>query len=293
MTNEKRIKEIQAGREKKENLEQLWEQNRGLVCQIARKYAAFADQEELLQEGYLALHKAAYAYHSDKGAFSTFLYCTLSRAFSRYIGRQSLLVLPDGIRQQIGELDRLEHTLLRDCGRFPTKGEACCLLEITPEQLDKVQGFRMLARVDSLDRPVDQEVAETPLSDCIAAPGNAMATLEEEIYQKGMKTAVWAAVDSLAPQESDVIRCRYAAGQGMAEIGERYKETPEWARRTEARALRHLRQGHRYRLLLPYWEEMHSAGMKGVGARRFNETWTSATEREALRLVDRGQGQAT
>ena len=171
MTNEERIKEIQAGREKKENLEQLWEQNHGLVCQIARKYAAFADWEELLQEGYLALHKAAYAYHSDKGAFSTFLYCTLSRAFSQYIGRQSVLVLTDRIRQQIGELDRLENTFLRDYGRFPTNWEVCCLLEITPEQLEKVQSFRILAHVESLDRPVDQEDAETPLSDCIAAPG--------------------------------------------------------------------------------------------------------------------------
>ena len=79
-----------------------------------------------------------------------------------------------------------------------------------------------------------------------------METWEEEIYQKGMKTAVWAAVDSLGPEERDVIRCRYAAGQGMKEIGERYKETLEWARRTEARALCHLRQGRRYRLLLPY-----------------------------------------
>ena len=287
MTNEELIEEIRAGRNEQENLLQLWEQNQGLVRQLARKYATFADLGELLQEGYIALHKAAYAYDPARGAFSTFLYSALPRAFSRYVGQQAALLLQEAVRRQIGELERAESAFLLEHGRYPTNGEACCLLETTPEQLEKVRRCRLLASVDSLDRPVDQEDGETPLSGSVAAPGDDMEGVEEEIYQEGMKAAVWAAVDSLEPEESEVIRRRYAAGQSVKEIGESHGEPPEWARKVEARALRHLGQGRRLRLLLPYWEEIHSAGMKGVGAKRFGETWTSATEREALRLMER------
>ena len=287
MTNEELIEEIQAGRNEQENLLQLWEQNRGLVRQIAWKYAAFADLEELLQEGYIAMHKAAYAYDPARGAFSTFLYSALPRAFSRYIGQQAALQLPEAIRRQIGELEQMESAFLLEHGRYPTNWEACCLLETTPEQLEKVRRCRLLAGVDSLDRPIDQEGGETPLSGSVAAPGDAIGEVEEEIYQEGMKAAVWAAVDSLEPEESEVIRRRYAAGQSMKEIGESHGEPPAWVVKVEARALRHLGQGRRRRLLLPYWEEIHSAGMKGVGVKRFRETWTSATEREALRLMER------
>ena len=242
-----------------------------------------------MQEGYIVLHKAAYAYDPARGAFSTFLYGALPRAFSRYVGQQAALRLPEGMRRQLGELEKVESAFLLEHGRYPTNWEACCLLETTPEQLEKVRRCRLLASVDSLDRPVDQEDGETPLSGCVAAPGDAIGEVEEEIYQEGMKAAVWAAVDSLEPEESEVIRRRYAAGQSMKEIGESHGEPPAWVVKVEARALRHLGQGRRYRLLLPYWEEIHSAGMKGVGAKRFSETWTSATEREALRLMERRQ----
>lgn len=290
MTNEELIEEIQAGQEEKRNLLRLWERNRGLAQQFARKYAAFADWEELLQEGYIALHKAAYAYDQGRGGgFSTFLYSILPRAFSRYVSRQSVMQLPEGIRRQIGELERMENAFLMEHGRYPTNWEASCLLETTPEQLEKVRRCRLLASMDSLDRPVDQEDGETPLSGSVAAPGDDMEELEEEIYQEGMIVAVWAVVDSLEAEESEVVRRRYVAGQSMKEIGESHGEPPAWARKVEARALRHLGQGRRYRLLLPYWEEIHNAGMKGVGAKRFDETWTSATEREALRLMERRQ----
>lgn len=63
--------------------------------------------------------------------------------------------------------------------------------------------------------------------------------------------------------------------------------TLDIARREEKAALRELRKPSRAKKLRPYMEEYIMAyAFSGCGVENFNRTWTSSTERTALRVMD-------
>lgn len=71
---------------------QLWQQNIGLVRTIATYYKSESDRlydsEDLLQEGYFGLYRAALKYQPERGAaFSTYAVYHLRRAFRVVTGR--------------------------------------------------------------------------------------------------------------------------------------------------------------------------------------------------------------
>lgn len=71
MTNEQLVVRIQAGEETAANMLQLWQQNKGFVASIAKKYRGYAEMEDLMQEGYIGLNDAVAHYKEGKGALFT------------------------------------------------------------------------------------------------------------------------------------------------------------------------------------------------------------------------------
>ena len=67
MENEELVARIKAGIDTADNMLALWEQNRGMIGKLARRYSAYADIEDLQQEGYLALYDAIDGFKPDKG----------------------------------------------------------------------------------------------------------------------------------------------------------------------------------------------------------------------------------
>ncbi len=73
----------------------------------------------------------------------------------------------------------------------------------------------------------------------------------------------------------------------LSDIGRQSGKTPEAVRQAHAKTLRELRKprnSSRLRPFLPESEQIYSMGLSGVGFGNFNRTWTSATERAAVRL---------
>lgn len=132
------------------------------------------------------------------------------------------------------------------------------------------------------------EDEETPLVDLVPDSRNDYEEVLDQIEQEQLQATIWPLVDSLPDQQALVIRMRYQEDATLRETGKRIGVTTERVRIIQNTALRELRKPSRSNLLRPflYDERVRSDGMKGTGARRFNETWTSATEREALRFSD-------
>mgnify|MGYP002510297927 CR=1 FL=1 len=63
--NEQLVARIKAGEDTAENMAQLYEQVRGFIHSIARKYRGYAEAEDLEQEGCLALYPAIAGYDPD------------------------------------------------------------------------------------------------------------------------------------------------------------------------------------------------------------------------------------
>jgi RNA polymerase sigma factor (sigma-70 family) len=90
-TNESIVELIQAGNSEAVGI--LWTANMGLVAHIAKKYTVVlersndCDFDDLMQAGFIGMHRAAGEYSPDKGAkFSTYVIFHLKREMRRALG---------------------------------------------------------------------------------------------------------------------------------------------------------------------------------------------------------------
>ena len=86
MTNEEIVERIRAGENVQENMFELWQQNTGMIKQIAIRFTGYAELEDLLQEAFISLYDAVAHYDSDRGA--AFLTCAtywIKQRLLRYI----------------------------------------------------------------------------------------------------------------------------------------------------------------------------------------------------------------
>ena len=90
MENEELVQQIQAGVDVNSNLEQLYLQNRSFIFQLASKYSGYVEIDDLMQEGYLGLYKAANEYITGKGAkFITYAGYWVEQYMRRYCENHS------------------------------------------------------------------------------------------------------------------------------------------------------------------------------------------------------------
>lgn len=68
MSNEQLALRIKAGEDVADNMLKLWEQNQGMIEELAGKYCYMAEKEDLKQEAYFAICKAVDSYDPDKGS---------------------------------------------------------------------------------------------------------------------------------------------------------------------------------------------------------------------------------
>ncbi len=127
------------------------------------------------------------------------------------------------------------------------------------------------------------EDTESTICDLVADQTDATGDILDQVQQEQLEAVIWPLVDSLSDMQSKVVRMRYQEGLTLKEAGKRLGCHLNNIRQHESSAFRELRRPSRASKLRPFLdEEIRSEGMRGVGVTRFNETWTSATERVAL-----------
>lgn len=108
MTNEQLTIRIKAGIDVANNMLQLWQQNRGFIHKIVNQYKAYAEEEDLEQEGYLGLSDAVSHYNPDEGV--TFLHYAsfwIKQYMSRYIKSNGTIRLPEFMQGRIREYNKM------------------------------------------------------------------------------------------------------------------------------------------------------------------------------------------
>lgn len=136
MENEELVEQIQAGIKPTENMEQLYLQNRSFIYQQAKKYAAYADMDDLMQEAYFGLHEAVKHYKPDKETrFLTYLPFRLQSAFRRYIDNNGHTKrIPIHLVQRISKYKKYIAEQQKT-GVEPSDSEICRDLELSEQQL--------------------------------------------------------------------------------------------------------------------------------------------------------------
>ena len=287
-TNEQLAIQIKAGIDVADNILKLWQQNRGFIHKIVNQYKAFAEVEDLEQEGYLGLNEAVRHYNPDEGVtFLHYAYYWIKQYIVRYIKGNGIVRLPEHIQERIRKYNRIVQEWQQDYNRSPSDEEICCFYGVSEKMLDKVHKARIMAQIGSLDVPVGEETENT-LYDLLPCPTDSTEQSIDIIYAEQLRAVLWSMVEELPGNEPEIIRKRYREELTFKEIGQQLGISVEAVRQWEKKGLRELRKPRKARILREFLEDgrIYNSALHGNGVSSFNRTWTSSTERVALRALE-------
>lgn len=292
MDNEQLVPRIQAGDNEAENMLQLWKQNKGFIAMIARRYSAGAEMEDLEQEGYIALCEAVQHYDPTRGmSFISYAAFWIKRRMRICADNSRTVRLSFNAGDEVRQYQKIMRKYRQEYGCDPSDWELCSFLYVSREKLDQIRKAAQMGNIRSLDEPVQGLEGDINIGDTVASGADMEEDTIREIDKERMKRELWLAVDQLPGDQPAVLRMVYGDGMTRIKAGEVLGYGNGKVGIEERRALNALRKPHRCKKFRAYFEEYLSAApIHHVGVRRFNETWTSEVEREALRWAEKELG---
>lgn len=288
MSNEEIIQAINAGGDRAELMLELWKQNQGLIAQAVNRYRGLYERDDLMQEAYLGLDNAVRTFNPDAEAlFSTYLVTVLRWWIYRAnVEKGQAVRLPEGLYGQMARVNAFRQRTIAQTGKEPDISCIAAHTGLTEVQITAIDKASAAKSIASLDSPIGGEDDELFLGDAIADTRDDIADFEDILYQQQMRATVWGAVDELPKQQAEVLHARYERGLTIYETAEALGMTGSMVYTRTDRALSTLRRSKYRERLLPYYDGLRSRAMSGGGAAAFNHSWTSSTEREALKLYE-------
>lgn len=199
MTNEQLVLRIRAGENVAENMLALWQQCRVIIVELARKYSAVAEQEDLEQEAYFAISKAVDSYDHEKGAsFLTWSRFWIRQQMVRYIQNHGTVRLPVHSGERIRKYRELQSAFLMHIGRLPDTREYCYYLGCSEEVLQGVQKAEQMRKIGSLDIPLPGiEDSDISVGDSVADQTDQYGDVLDDMERQQLKAVLWPMVDAL------------------------------------------------------------------------------------------------
>lgn len=245
MDNETLVQQIKQGYDVKENMGLLYEQNKGLIYKIAKKYRyidLMTDIEDLMNQGYIALVETVDKYDPAAGAsFATFATRCIGQSIHRYLDNTGRSMrLPVHIQERIYKYNQVTSHFLAEYNREPTDQEYMRWLNMSEKQLHSLRKTMHITAVESIEKPLDEDMT---IADAIADPGADMEVMEDHIDKDQLKQSLWPAVKKAVKDvdDLDILISRYQEGCTLKEAGRRKGVTADQARFRQSRALRQLR----------------------------------------------------
>ena len=285
MTNEQLVIRIKAGIDVPENTLLLWQSNKGYIFKIANKYKAYGELEDLEQEGFLGLCDAIEHYDPDEGVlFMSYAGYWIHQNISRYVKSNGTVRIPEFAQERIQAYKKMVVHWKREFNRKPTDKEVMRYLGLSYQQVENVKLDLLTSQIGSLDVPLGDE---EDMSMYELLPGDSFEeSLVDKLQNEQLKDILWPLVDDLPGQQPLAIRERFQNDLTYEGVGDALGVTRDDARNLITKGLRELRKPKRSNQLRPFLDdEIYSRALQGNGVGTFRNTWTSSTERVALKLV--------
>lgn len=285
-TNEQLVLLIKDGIDVSDNMLQLWQQNRGFINKIAFAFRGYEDIEDLQQQGYIGLCQAVDGYRPEENvAFINYAAFWIRQSMERYIENcGSVVRIPTHEKQRQRKYKKLIHDFEAHMGRKPTDWEICHCMQISYKVLEEMKNNARMGQIGSLDNYIGED-GDNTVVDMVPGDMDVESLVLDKVEKEELRQVVWSVVDTLPDNQPQVIRSIYQEGKTLKETGKTIGVSKERVRQIREKAIKKLRNtDRRYKLIAFLPEAVGSTAYRHNGAREFKRTWTSSTERAALRL---------
>lgn len=237
----------------KKALEKLTKANLRFVVSVAKQYQnqglSLAD---LINEGNLGLIKAAEKFDETRGfKFISYAVWWIRQSILQAIAEQSRIVrLP---LNQVGSVNKINRELNKfeqENERRPSVDEIADRVDIPQEKI--VDAMKATGRHVSVDAPFTNG-EENSLLDIL--PNDDAPQADKALVMESLREEISRALKTLNERERNVIKAFYGINQPemtLEEIGNKYGLTRERVRQIREKAIRHLRNNTKSKILKAY-----------------------------------------
>ncbi len=236
-----------------EALEKLTRANLRFVVSVAKQYQHQGlSLPDLINEGNLGLIKAAKKFDETKGfKFISYAVWWIRQCILQALAEQSRIVrLPLNKIGALNKINKVFSKLEQEHEREPSPDEVATTLDL-PE--DKVSNtLELSGRHLSVDAPF-QDGEENSLLDVLQNPDS--PDTDGKLMNESLSLEIERTLNTLPEKESNVIRSFYGIGKkqmSLEEIGTSIGISRERTRQIKEKAIKHLRQKTKNRLLKTY-----------------------------------------
>ncbi len=244
MTNEEIIEALRNNPENKTAyMNELYNQNKGLIYKIALKHTEKADIEDLMQEAYLFLDEAVNNYEGKYGTkFSTYFSYMLSWRFSAYVFcSTSPVKIPRRFNDLIKKYKVFTQRFYQIHGHEPKKIECMRALALSEKELEGLITAINALEVSSIDKPAPFDESLT-LADIIASDENIAEKFEEASENEYRKKQLYKALSKLKENERIVIHRNSLKGDSLEQIATDMNTSASYCSSLKNQAIRKLRK---------------------------------------------------
>ena len=286
MTNEELVFEIQSGRNVRENLGLLYEQNEGLITKWVRAVCGHIEFDDAKQEAFFGLKRAVDGWNPESGAkFVTYAeYCIRGRVIRYNYTHGTTIRRTDRTAARLTSIDKFKQKYREShSGQDPTDQQIMEGLKLSKAEYKIAMTALQQTQQISISQLIvsESEESRNSMESLFADPHNEIDLMLDDLAKSEAAAELWKEVDRLPDRERDLIKERYIEGVSQSQLAKDWNCARTSILRWEKSALDHLR----VRRCMEDIAAAYSMAYKG-GTGAFKRTWTSSTERAAIKLYE-------
>ncbi len=209
---------------------------KSIALQVRGVYSSFAQVDDIINEGVLALVGSIDKFDPDKGIkFETFVSKRIRGAVIDLARRQDWV--PRSVRRKAREIDQASVELFAELGRYPTDEEIAQRLGVSSKQYQEDLANSALCNVLSLDSlfdDQDQGSLDVPDSTAGSRP-------EDSLLRQELLDTLTDGITSLRENEQLVVSLYYKKNLSMKEIAQVMEVTEPRISQIHSRAIQKLK----------------------------------------------------
>lgn len=240
LTNEEIIKDIQDGISVQENMYLLYSQNITLLKIWSKRYNAIIGEEDVLQECYIALHKAVQAFDLSMGyKFVTYLQSAVKTHFSRVSAKNSNTAINLKDKRLLAQYIELNKKEQQTAGCNISINKAADLLYCSEKDIQRILQYINLQNCASIDKPISNNADDKlNVAEVIPSKTNIEKDYEQQDSKEQLKQ-VWGYIgDICTDREQDIIKQHYKDNVTLTQLAINYGISLQRAGQIEEQALK-------------------------------------------------------